>query len=131
MGIRPTSKKALFELLSSGLLSRQREYVFRMLYHYGPATANELYEHMRESRSKNAGNVTTRLSELRTMQCVDEVDKRECRITGKTCIVWDVNGNQPIPYYKPKGKSKNALQKEVRFLRARVNRLKKLAVLKK
>lgn len=124
--MRQTSMDTYVSILKSGVLSKRRWEVYMALFKFGPATANEL-----QAKMENKSGVWKRLSELRNMQCVDELGERPCKITGKTCIVWDVNGKQPIPYDRVHTKGKRLLEKEVKFLRARLKRLKKLSMFKK
>ena len=124
---RSTSIKAYREIRDSGLLSERRWQVYRALYKHGPATASEIYFKAKMKKQLQA-SIPSRLAELRHMECVDEVGKRPCKHTGKTCIVWDVNGKLPTPLVRPSNKK----DREIKFLRARVKRLsKKLAMLEK
>lgn len=113
MTTRLTSVEAYHEIENNGLLSRRRWQVYKALYSHGPCTANELYQYLPPSKSANAGNITTRLGELRDMNCVDEVGTRVCSVTGKNCIVWDVNGNLPQP--PPKRETKDEEIKRLKY----------------
>ena len=66
-----------------GLMQRR---AYQHLYHNGPATAKELGRDR-----KDAGwGFSKRLSELERLGLVVEFPKRECHVTGRNAIVWDV-----------------------------------------
>lgn len=117
---RQTSIKAFREIRDSGLLSLRRWQVYRTLYRCGPATASEVYFKMGMNKQLQA-SIQSRLLELKVMDCVEEVGKRACTHTGKTCIVYDINGKIPIPYKRPPTEK----DKEIRKLKQRIKELRK------
>lgn len=118
--VRQTSIQAFREIRDSGVLSRQRWRVYRTLYRCGPATASEVYFKMNLGQTLQA-SIPSRLNELHKMGCVDEITKRKCSYTGKTCIVWDVNGKLPIPYKSPP--TKTQIIKELRKKNRKLKRI--------
>ncbi len=93
--VRTTSFEAYREIRDRGLLSPMRWRVYACLYGYGPFTSAELDEHMRNPKELRPG-YHKRLSELRGMEVVQEVGERECRVTGRNAIVWDVTDRLPV-----------------------------------
>jgi hypothetical protein len=93
--VRETSRAAFHSICESGVLSRARLQTYKNLYEFGPCTASELFYHSNRGRNPSHSNITTRLGELRDMECVSEVGKRKCSVTGETVLVWAVNGNHP------------------------------------
>lgn len=111
--MRETSIKIYDQIEKSGLLSKRRLLVYRILttkrghvLSYGldkknlGMTAHELRSYaekfMNIEQSK-AEHLPKRLSELEQMGCVDTVGTRKCQVTGNNALVWDVNGNMPNP----------------------------------
>jgi hypothetical protein len=87
---RETSIAAYHAVEDSGLVSRMRLVVLKILAEHGPLTANELRQH--GDPKINSGIYTTRFSELRRMGLIYEVEQRPCAITGVTAISWDLTG---------------------------------------
>ena len=97
---RRTSAATFHAIVSSGKLSAQRKLVFEMLQLHGPCTASEL--------NKRAGDrlkgiqAWKRLSELRNMGIVAELNPRPCTVTGQTVIEWDTKeAEMVVPERKP------------------------------
>jgi hypothetical protein len=97
---RRTSIEAYQAILSEGLLSRLRWFVYDLLYHHGPMTGNQLID--RVKTRKNTGAFNTRLSELRDLGVVYEVGEVKDPITGRQVILWDVTEKLPKKVEKPK-----------------------------
>ena len=102
--IRDTSLIVYKQIKEEGLLSERRLQVYSDLFKYGPCTANELYEKMDRKVRSTQANIHPRLGELRGSGVVSEITQRQCRITNRTAIVWDVNSKLPI---KPKRELSN------------------------
>lgn len=97
---RRTSAATYRQIEAEGLLSRQRWQVYSLLYDKGPATARELAEALRAATPSIRDArcvVTRRLPELRDMGVVVELPTRECRVSGREAIVWDVTDALPTP----------------------------------
>lgn len=116
---RTTSKISYIQLLESGELGYLHKEVIRAL-RTGPKTANEI------CRSANHMGLWRRCSELREMGVIKERGVKECHITGRVCIVWELTGESPK---KQKAKSQETikiLQKRIMVLRDKINRIKRL-----
>ena len=90
--MRDTSEAAFAHIKNSGLLSRMRWAVYEHLFKHGPLTGTELNEQMREF---GRGHCHKRLSELKRVGVVREVEKRACSITGRVVYAWDVTSSIP------------------------------------
>jgi hypothetical protein len=105
--MRKTSLDAYNRIKDSGLLSVRRLQVYQILYKHGPMTAAQVIDvASKKLKIGNSGRLNTRLSELRRMGCVDEVDRAMCPVTGYKAIWWDVNGKTPIRLAKGISKDK-------------------------
>lgn len=89
---RRTSYAAYMKIEANGLLSKARLAVYQELFQRGPMTAGELAESINMVRN----NCATRLAELRDRGVVAEVGERECTVTHKNVIVWDVTDKLPV-----------------------------------
>jgi len=97
--VRDTSLSAYKQIKEQGLLSERRLQVYSDLFRYGPCTANELYLKMDRKVKSTQANIHPRLGELRESGVVNEITQRQCDVTNRMAIVWDVNSKLPI---KPK-----------------------------
>ncbi len=96
--MRLSSLRCYNQIKADGLLSACRFAVYDVLVANGPATAGELHEKMwRVSGRKMARNdLAGRLKELKELGVATEAaDMRECHITGRMCLVWDVVDGLP------------------------------------
>lgn len=91
---RRTSAEAFDAIKSRGLLSSARQAVYQSLYHWGPATGSEINKWFVGSGNATPG-YHKRLSELRDLGVVYEVEERECTVTGRQAIAWDVTEHLP------------------------------------
>lgn len=88
-----TSVRCYHQIKEEGLLSRCRMAAYEALIEHGPATTGELCFKMgqmvtiRMPRNDLAG----RLKELKELGVArEQADLRECGITGRLCLVWEV-----------------------------------------
>jgi hypothetical protein len=114
---RRTSYEAYRALEASGVLTTLRGKVYAWLYSNGPATQNEINQY--GFPGTKTDSIKPRLAELRRMGLVHEVGTRECAITGRNVIVWDVTGNTPPDVYVKPKTTKQRLREMERFIRER------------
>ena len=89
--MRQTSIDCYNKIKANGLLSKSRLQVYEALYKMGkPSTAREIFDTMNIVKFE-AG----RLTELRNMGAVYENKVRECTITNKNVIEYDLTDNLP------------------------------------
>lgn len=111
---RETSFEAYRHLVNGGRLSEAQANVYSELYAHGPMTAQELVRAMRYQHAEK------RLSELRRLGVVKELAPRECNVTGRRALVWDVTRLvEPLEVPRPQG----GLKARVAQLEARVREL--------
>lgn len=99
MSSRDTSVEAFKIIRENGLLSKRRMEVYKYLYENGPCTAKQVTGNLRQGL-QDSGGYNTRLSELRRMGVVKEVDKVKCDESGQMVILWDVTSEIPKKLYK-------------------------------
>jgi hypothetical protein len=90
---RETSVRAFYDAIAAGVITTRRDQVFAGLAELGSATANETFEHVKTQRREDLrydSNTRARFTELRDLGLIREVGARPCRITGKTCITWEI-----------------------------------------
>lgn len=129
--VRQTSLDAYQQITKNNLLSKMRYAAYDLLYRHGPATANELIkEATKESESyENKRTIHRslhkRLTELVQRGVATETQERECRITGRRVIEFDVTAN--LPKEPPKKKTKLQLARQhIKELERQNKRLTKI-----
>ena len=85
---RETSIEAYRQMAASGLLSERRLQTFQILAEHGPMTGSEAARFF--ARPADRGATVARCGELRDMGVVREVGERDCSVTGKSVLVWEV-----------------------------------------
>lgn len=90
MAVRQTSASVYHKINAQGLLSKMRLSVYNALYQHGPATAQEIFRHLRCDTNQSG-----RFTELRDLGVIREVRVRPCSVTGHEVIEWDVTANLP------------------------------------
>lgn len=102
MSTRHTSSDVYHQIKEEGLLSKMRFQVYEALQKMsGPATAREIFATMNVDKME-----PTRLTELRNWGVIKESGTRECKITGRIVIQWEITGNLPTEPVKKKGRPK-------------------------
>ena len=91
--VRQTSIDCYHEIKNSGLLSKRRLQALEYIMKIAPCTASELQESM--PYNDGGRDCMKRISELATRGVVYEKGVRECRVTGRHVIEWDMTGNLP------------------------------------
>ena len=91
---RRTSREAYDAIHEDQLLSSVRARVYYRLYHNGPLTGAELND-LISTRTGVTPGFHKRLSELKDLGVVYEVEERECTVTGRKAIAWDVTEHLP------------------------------------
>lgn len=114
--MRRTSIDAYHAVMESGLLGERQKQAYDVLYKHGPLTGNEL------SKIMNLPGQWKRCSELKKRDLTIEVGERECRVTGRICIIWDVTDNPPR---KSDDTVRESSRQKIERLEAQVEALKK------
>ena len=85
---RRTSRKAYREILKT--LGQRQMMVLELLRRDGPCTAMEIQDYVDREYEYEHPGLWKRFSELRNKGLIEECEKRPCKITGRTAIVWRV-----------------------------------------
>lgn len=103
---RRTSAIAYNTIKENGILSKRRWQVYDVLFNNGPLTANQMInlftQQYKHYHLTNTGSLATRLSEMRHMGAVYEVDEIDCPISSHKVILWDVTDAIPTKLKRPK-----------------------------
>jgi len=94
MKTRQTSIDCYNQIKKEGLLSKRRLQVLEGMLSESPCTAGELEQYM--NRAFNIRGGWKQLSVLREQKVVYERGVRECKVTGRNVIEWDLTDNLPI-----------------------------------
>ena len=94
MSIRQTSIDCYNKIKANGLLSKRRLQTLEVLIKIAPCTATELQNSM--DYNDGGRDCMKRLSELRDLGVIYEKTERNCSITGRNVIEWDLTDKIPI-----------------------------------
>lgn len=111
--IRKTSIEAYHNIKENGLLSKRRFEVYEFLFNNGPCTQRQVY--MGVGNGNNFSSYTSRFSELRRMNLIDDFGTTICQHTGQTVLFFDVTENLPKKLDKKETKDQiiNKLQNRI------------------
>jgi predicted transcriptional regulator len=84
--IRDTSLQAYRQICDEGILNERQLQVYEALAQAGPLTASEIARHIKAPRD----SVSPRLPELARKGTIAVVSSRDCDVTGRHAITWDV-----------------------------------------
>ncbi len=118
------------EIKDSELLNRASWAIYETLFHHGPLTAGEVFDHgqaFKEGHTIVKGSVCARLTEMRRQGCVRIMQKRKCRVTGKVVSEWNITGRLPETNSKiieTKAAKIERLERNQVFLEGKMNELK-------
>jgi len=94
MSIRQTSIDCYNKIKANGLLSKRRLQTLEVLIKIAPCTATELQNSM--DYNDGGRDCMKRLSELRDLGVIYEKTERNCSITGRNVIEWDLTDKIPV-----------------------------------
>lgn len=95
METRQTSIDCYNQIRAEGLLSKRRLEVYEYLFNHGPMTMGELFSKIPQSKNVSQASITPRFAELRDFGVIYEKCVRECKVTGRTVIEWDLTNKLP------------------------------------
>jgi hypothetical protein len=97
--MRQTSLLAYDTIKQNNLLSKMQLTAYELLIRHGAATAKELARFAEENPGiigrMDSDSLHKRMSELKRLGAVVESGVRDCRITGRQAIVWELSGKLP------------------------------------
>jgi len=113
---RQTSIDCYNQIKTEGLLSKMRFKVYEAILKKAPCTSAEVLSTM---LSKNSAITSSRarFTELRELGVIYEVQNRQCTITGRTSIEWDLTDRLPISVKNTKKTKKHRINDALDSLR--------------
>jgi hypothetical protein len=95
MSIRQSSINCYNQIKAEGLLSKLRLRTLNAMLNSAPCTAQELQDYIDKNKIqvKHAWKL---LSQLRDLGVIYEKTERNCKITGRVVIEWDLTDKLPI-----------------------------------
>lgn len=99
--IRQTSVDAYNMIKENGLLSQRRFEVYDVLFNHGPLTQGETCDKITPGWKRSNQSYTPRFAELKKLGVIIEIGERECSITGRKALSWDVTDKLPLKFEKP------------------------------
>ena len=94
MKTRQTSIDCYNEIRANGLLSKRRFEVYEALLSSAPCTSSEAIRNAKTTFG--VFGVSSRFTELRDLGVIYEVRTRECTVTGRNVIEWDLTDRLPV-----------------------------------
>ena len=94
MNTRQTSIDCYNEIKNSNLLAQRRFETFDAIFKTAPCTRQEALEHTNPFNALSLS--AARFTELRRLGVIYEVRVRECKVTGRNVIEWDLTDRLPI-----------------------------------
>ena len=94
MKTRQTSIECYNEIRANGLLSKRRFEVYEALLSSAPCTSSEAIRNAKTTFG--VFGVSSRFTELRDLGVIYEVRTRECTVTGRNVIEWDLTDRLPV-----------------------------------
>lgn len=91
---RQTSIDAFRQIQESGVLGKYQFMIYNALFEAGPLTSMEVTVQCGRS-GNDVRSISPRMAELRDMGLIIEVGKKQCSITGRTVLAWDVTSKIP------------------------------------
>lgn len=115
MNARQTSIDCYNEIKANGLLSKRRLQAYQCMLNLSPCTAGELEKEFNEKYGLRG--VWKLLSQLRDMGVVKEVSERDCRITKRNVIEWDLTDRLPVDFNNNNKTKKQRINDAINSLR--------------
>jgi len=106
---RETSKLAYEQIKNEDLLPQRRLETLTAIYENAPCTRQEALANQDTNNSLSLS--ASRFTELRRLGVIYEKSQRECTVTKRTAIEWDLTDKLPVE--PPKKITKEAKKKEV------------------
>ena len=115
MNTRQTSIDCYNEIKNSNLLAQRRFETFNAIFKSAPCTRQEALEHTNPFNALSLS--AARFTELRRLGVIYEVKTRECRVTGRNVIEWDLTDRLPIKIKSSNTTKKNRVNDALNLLR--------------
>mgnify|MGYP003648059121 CR=1 FL=1 len=118
MKTRQTSIDCYNEIKEKGLLSNMRFKVYEAILRKAPCTSGEAFATM-TTKENQISQSRARFTELRELGVIYEKGEKQCSITGRNVIEWDLTDRLPVDFKssnKTKQQKKNAALNSLREL---------------
>jgi len=115
MKTRQTSIDCYNQIKANGLLSKRRFEVYEALLSSAPCTSSEAIRNAKTTFG--VFGVSSRFTELRDLGVIYEVRTRECTVTGRNVIEWDLTDRLPINIKKSNKTKKHKINDALNSLR--------------
>jgi hypothetical protein len=99
MKIRQTSIECYNQIKEEGLLSKRRLEVYEALLSTAPCTSSEAIRNAKTTFG--VFGVSSRFTELRELGVIYERGEKQCSITGRNVIEWDLTDRLPVNIKNP------------------------------
>tara|TARA_R110002073_G_scaffold17423_1_gene65505 strand:+ start:706 stop:1128 length:423 start_codon:yes stop_codon:yes gene_type:complete len=118
MNMRQTSIDCYNQIKEQGLLSNMRFKVYEAILKKAPCTSGEAFATM-TTKENQISQSRARFTELRNLGVIYEKGEKQCSITGRNVIEWDLTDRLPVNVKssnKTKQQKKNAALNSLREL---------------
>ena len=115
MKTRQTSIDCYNEIKNSNLLAKRRFETFDAIFKSAPCTRQEALEHTNPFNALSLS--AARFTELRRLGVIYEVRVRECKVTGRNVIEWDLTDRLPVNVKKTIKTKKQKINDALNLLR--------------
>lgn len=115
MNTRQTSIDCYNQIRANGLLSKRRFEVYEALLSSAPCTSSEAIRNAKTTFG--VFGVSSRFTELRDLGVIYEVRTRECKVTGRNVIEWDLTDRLPVNIKKSNKTKKHKIDDALNSLR--------------
>ena len=115
MKTRQTSIDCFNQIKQAGLLSKRRLEVYEALLSSAPCTSSEAIRNAKTTFG--VFGVSSRFTELRDLGVIYEKGEKECSITGRNVIEWDLTDRLPVNIKKSNKTKKQKIADALNSLR--------------
>ena len=115
MKTRQTSIDCFNQIKQEGLLSKRRLEVYEALLSSAPCTSSEAIRNAKTTFG--VFGVSSRFTELRDLGVIYEKGEKECSITGRNVIEWDLTDRLPVNIKKSNKTKKHRINDTLNSLR--------------
>jgi len=115
MKTRQTSIDCYNQIRANGLLSKRRFEVYEALLSSAPCTSSEAIRNAKTTFG--VFGVSSRFTELRDLGVIYEVRTRQCTVTGRNVIEWDLTDKLPVNVKKSNKTKKHKIDDALNSLR--------------
>ena len=113
--MRQTSIDCFNQIKQEGLLSKRRLEVYEALLSSAPCTSSEAIRNAKTTFG--VFGVSSRFTELRDLGVIYEKGEKQCSITGRTSIEWDLTDKLPVDFKSSNKTKKQRLDSALNSLR--------------